>query len=257
MKKARSFFIYIFTITLALVVSGCLPTAVAPVANDKIEVKEYTVQQVKKPRPTFKKKGALYSRQGPSLFADKKDLQIGDIVKIKITETLKSSSTNARSTTKNNKMDMDGGTLESPPPPPPKYDEEGNEIPQEINEPEVITQIKKLLGYTFQSENQTNFSGNANTKLDEKFETSISAVIEQIYQNGNYFIKGSKLLLIEDQQQKLLISGVIRPYDISPDNTIDSTQVADLKIVFVKDGDESEAIKVPWGTKIINKGWPF
>lgn len=256
--KFNQFFSYFILSFVILISTGCLPSAVvAPVANEKIQVKEYSVQQPRGQRPTFKKKGALYSRQGPSLFADKKDLQIGDIVKIKINETLKASSANTRSTSKNNVINVEGGNLETPPPPPPIIDEEGNEIPQEINEPEVITQIKKLLGYSFESDNSSKFNGNANTKLDEKFETSISAVIEQIYQNGNYFIKGSKLLLVKDQQQKVLITGVIRPYDISPDNTIESTQIADLKIVYVKDGDDSETTKTPLGSQIINKLWPF
>lgn len=256
--KIKSLFFYLLSFALVMMITGCIPTAaIAPVANDKIEVKEYSVQQVRKPRPTFKKKGALYSRQGPSLFADKKDLQIGDIVKIKISDIVKSSYANTRSTSKSGAVDLDGGTLESPPPPPPKFDEEGNEIPQVVVEPEVIMQIKKLLGYSFTSDNNSNFSGNANSKLDEKFEANISAVIEQIYKNGNYFIKGAKMLLIKDQQQKILITGVIRPYDISPDNSIDSDQIADLKVVYVKEGDDSVQTTTPWGTQILNKGWPF
>lgn len=256
--KFKNFLLHFTLFSSILLTTGCLPSAtVAPVSSEKIEVKEYSVQQPRKEKPSFKKKGALYSRQGPSLFADKKDLQIGDIVKIKIAESLKSSSANTRSTSKNNSVNVAGGNLESPPPPEPIYDDDGNEIPQEINEPEVITQIKQLLGYSFEADNSAQFNGNANSKLDEKFETNISAVIEQIYQNGNYFIKGSKLLLIKDQQQKILITGVIRPYDISPDNTIESDQIADLKIVYVKEGDDSENTKTPWGSQIINKSWPF
>lgn len=184
-------------------------------------------------------------------------MQIGDIIKINISDSVKSSYANTRSTSKTGSNALDGGTIESPPAPPPIVDEDGNEIPQPVTEPTVITQIKKLLGYSFTSENSTSFSGNANSKLDEKFEASISAVIEQIYQNGNYFIKGAKMLLIKDQQQKILITGVIRPYDISPDNTIESDQIADLKIVYVKEGDDAVQTKTPWGTEILNKGWPF
>ncbi len=256
--KIKNLFLYLLTFIFTLMITGCIPTAaVAPVANEKVEVKEYSVQQVRKPKPTFKKKGALYSRQGPSLFADKKDLQIGDIVRIKVVDSVKSSYANTRSTSKTGSNALDGGNLQSPPPPPPKFDEEGNEIPQEIVEPPVITQIKQLLGYSFSSENSQSFSGNANSKLDEKFEASISAVIEQIYKNGNYFIKGAKMLLIKDQQQKILITGVIRPYDISSDNTIESDQIADLKIIYVKEGDDAQQTKTPWGTEILNKGWPF
>ena len=42
--------------------------------------------------------------------------------------------------------------------------------------------------------------------------------------NGNYYIKGKKEMLIEGQKQEIIISGVIRPYDISSDNSINSSQ---------------------------------
>lgn len=55
--KIKSLSFYILSLILVLTISGCIPTAaVAPVATKKIEVKEYSVQQVRKPKPTFKKK---------------------------------------------------------------------------------------------------------------------------------------------------------------------------------------------------------
>ena len=52
------------------------------------------------------------------------------------------------------------------------------------------------------------------------FETTISAIIEETYQNGNYYIKGRKEMLIEGQKQNIVVSGVIRPYDITSNNSI-------------------------------------
>jgi flagellar L-ring protein precursor FlgH len=162
------YFIFILSIFLMF---GCVPQPIAPVAKEKIKVKEYSVQQPKKQKVFYRKKGALYSRQGPSLFADKKDLQIGDIIQIKINESLKASSKGSRKLKKNNNLDISGGDLKAPPPPPPKIDENGKEIPQEVIEPPVIQQLRQLLGYEFNSQNSLNFAGDVNSKYDEKFKS--------------------------------------------------------------------------------------
>ena len=99
--------------------------------------------------------------------------------------------------------------------------------------------------------------GSVKTQVDETFETTISAIIEETYQNGNYYIKGKKEMLIEGQKQEIIISGVIRPYDISSDNSINSSQIANLKLLYDKDGVESEILETPWGTRFLRSIWPF
>lgn len=64
--------------------------------------------------------------------------------------------------------------------------------------------------------------------------------------NGNYFIEGSRELLINGEKQIIQLSGVIRPYDIGQDNTIDSRYIADAKI-FTK-------LKVKWIEALENLG---
>ena len=64
-------------------------------------------------------------------------------------------------------------------------------------------------------------------------------------------------MLVEGQKQVIIVSGVIRPYDITSDNSINSSQVADLKLLYDKDGTEAEILETPWGLKLIRKIWPF
>ena len=65
------------------------------------------------------------------------------------------------------------------------------------------------------------------------------------------------MLICELQKQKIAISGIIRPYDISPTNTVLSSQIANLKILYKKDGDDSNSLEKSWGTKFIEAIWPF
>jgi len=50
---------------------------------------------------------------------------------------------------------------------------------------------------------------------------------------------------------------VIRPYDITPENTIYSHQLANLKIKYVKDGEENDGNHKSWGTKVLETVRPF
>ncbi|MEJ1357630.1 MAG: flagellar basal body L-ring protein FlgH [Candidatus Sedimenticola sp. (ex Thyasira tokunagai)] len=65
---------------------------------------------------------------------------------------------------------------------------------------------------------------------------NVSVTIEKILPNGEMHIEGSQELEFNDEKQMIKISGRIRPEDISADNTILSTRIADAKIDYIGDG---------------------
>ena len=188
------------------------------------------------------KKGSLYTRRGGSLFSDKKDLQIGDIIQVNIQEVLKRDSKNTKQLSRDSSSNLGGGLL----------------TPRKgVNETSGIKTFNRNFGIGFDAKSSSSFKGSAQVKNDEQFSTMISAVIVKIYKNGNYFIKGKKELLINNQKQIIAISGVIRPYDISPDNIVNSNQIANLKVLYKKMGEEAESLEKPWGARLLDKIWPF
>ncbi len=203
--------------------------------------------QVPKPIPVVKKKkGSLYSLKGPSLFADKKDLQIGDIIQVQISESLSSNTNNKREVSSDRTNSLGGGLLTAT---------TGNTLGGITKN--VANKLNPIAGVNFGSTTNTANNGEVKTKLSETFSTNVSAIIEETYQNGNYYIKGFKEMLIDGQKQSLMLTGVIRPYDITSDNAISSSQIANLKIMYSKDGEEQDVMHVPWGLSIIQKFWPF
>ena len=185
-------------------------------SDPKIDMKSKPQMQIpKKTKVVTRKKGALYPNQGSSLFSDKKDLQIGDILQVIVQETLTNNSKGTRSLSKTNDTSLGGGILAS------------------ANGKALTTGATKFntnLGIGFKTNSANSFSGSASSVVNEKFTTKLSVIIEETYQNGNYFVKGSKEMLIDGQKQVMNISGIIRPYDITPENTIYSDQLANLKI---------------------------
>jgi len=215
-------------------------------SKQEISFKKPKLQIPKRVEAPKKNKGSLYSMQGASLFADKKDLQVGDIIQIQIDENLSSNSKNKRELTANRNNTLGGGLLAGT---------NGN-VPNSATN-SLVNGFNGGLGVNFNSTSSTSDKGEVKTQFDETFETTVSAIIEETYQNGNYFIKGSKELLIDGQKQTIIITGVIRPYDITSDNSIDSSQIANLKLLYDKEGIEADIMETPWGLKLMRAIWPF
>ncbi|MAD42733.1 MAG: flagellar biosynthesis protein FlgH [Arcobacter sp.] len=231
--------ILLVAITLLFTACGVLPKQEINFTKPKIQIPKKT------PAPK-NNKGSLYSMQGASLFADKKDLQVGDIIQINISESLSADTNNKRELTSTRDNDLGGGILAGT---------GTNVLGGTVNS--LADKLNGTLGVGFTTNSSSSDKGAVKTQLDETFETVISAIIEQTYQNGNYFIKGSKELLIDGQKQEIIISGVIRPYDITSDNTVSSSQMANLKVLYDKEGQEADILETPWGTKIFRVIWPF
>jgi flagellar L-ring protein precursor FlgH len=233
---------YFFIILPAFILNACVST------EPQLKF-EKPSEQVLKPKPVVRyNKGSLYSRKGPSLFADKKDLQVGDIIQVVIDESLTSNTSNKRELTNTSAETMGGGVV-SP--------ATGNTAPLNSTVQAVANRINSVGGVQFNSNSNSSFKGKVKANADESFSTTLSVIIEETYQNGNYYIKGSKEMLIDEQKQEIIISGVIRPYDISPDNSIKSSQIANLKVLYKKDGEEQSVMHQPWGTKLLKMLWPF
>ncbi|RDX34849.1 flagellar basal body L-ring protein FlgH [Arcobacter sp. HD9-500m-PIT-SAG03] len=224
----------VFLIVISVILTAC--------AEKKIDFEKPEIQVPKAQKIVNKKKGSLYSVQGTSLFADKKDLQIGDIIQVVITEELTNSTNNNREITSDKSINTGTGTISA---------ETGNSLSERTAS--AASRLNRNFGVRFKSTGSSSFKGVGKSSIAENFKTALSVIIQETYQNGNYYIKGSKQLLIDGQMQEIIISGVIRPYDITPENSIMSTQIANLKILYKKDGEEADATKVPFIFKLLLK----
>jgi flagellar L-ring protein precursor FlgH len=77
-------------ILISIIFSACVSS------KEELAFEKPEIQIPKKSPEPRKNKGSLYSVQGTSLFADKKDLQVGDIIQIIIDEDTSSKSNNKR-----------------------------------------------------------------------------------------------------------------------------------------------------------------
>lgn len=85
--------------------------------------------------------------------------------------------------------------------------------------------------------------GRAGAKTDRngKIKASLTVRIKTIFPNNTYLVEGIQTITINGEQQRILLSGIVRPEDITPQNTILSTRLADAHITYTGQGSVSNA----------------
>jgi flagellar L-ring protein precursor FlgH len=101
------------------------------------------------------------------------------------------------------------------------------------------------------------FSGSGKTSRDTSLSGSISARVIQVLPGGNLVIQGTRELNLNNETQYIFITGIARPIDIQPDNTINSTQIADARISYTGGGELSSMQSPGWVGQILNAFNPF
>jgi len=226
---------------LVILFSGCATKSIDP----KIAMKPPAyVEQLpsKEIQAPFTNEGSLFGRGDNPLFSDRKAMHVNDLVTVVINENVIQSSTTQKALSKNNSDQLGGGIFTGG----------GNSA---INN--LANKVTGITNTGFKTDSQNSFSSKGTDAQNEQFTTTISARVIKILNNGNYFIEGSREMLINGEKQIIEISGVIRPYDIDETNTINSKYIADAKILYKTEGDMTINNKKGWATKIIEGIWPF
>ena len=219
--------------------TGCTPSA-DPHINMKPPV--YVEQLPAKDSGTGQSNaGSLFGKGENPLFSDRKAMNVNDIVTIVISENASQTSTGSKSTNKDSTISLGGGVFTA------------GAAPLS----NIADNLNKYGDIGFKAGGGNKFTGSGTSNRSEKFTATISARIIKILNNGNYFIEGSRELLINGEKQIMQVSGVIRPYDISQNNEIDSKYIADAKILYKTEGELDKSTKKPWGTRLMEAIWPF
>ncbi|RPA62851.1 flagellar basal body L-ring protein FlgH [Shewanella frigidimarina] len=221
---------YIALASVVLLV-GCSSTARKPIADDPFYAPVYPDTVPTQVAAT----GSIYlDSQASSLYSDIRAHRVGDI----ITVTLKESTQASKSANNEIKKGSDLSVQ-------PVY-AGGKNI--------SISGVPIDLGYSDSMNTKRESDADQSNSLDG----SISANIIQVLSNGNLVIRGEKWISINNGDEFIRVTGMIRSEDINPDNTIDSTRVANARIQYSGTGTFADSQKVGWlSSFFMSDWWPF
>lgn len=99
------------------------------------------------------------------------------------------------------------------------------------------------------------FKGEGVTSRNGRLTMDVTARIEEILPNGTMRVVGTKRIRVNDEETDITIRGIIRPLDITPDNRIDSSRMADMEVDFKGTGPASAKATPGILTRLFN--WLF
>lgn len=117
--------------------------------------------------------------------------------------------------------------------------------------------LAKTVPKTIDGSSQTTFKGTGSTARSEYLTATVPAIVRKVLPNGNLFIEGHRVILVNQEEQHFYISGVVRPIDIDQENSIRSSQIADAEIEFTGRGVLSDNQHQGWLSKYLGWIWPF
>ena len=107
-------------------------------------------------------------------------------------------------------------------------------------------------------ESETEFQGDAQANQSNNLVGNISVTVIQVLPNRNLVVRGEKWLTLNNGDEYIRLTGIIRPQDISLSNDIDSSRVANARIQYSGTGTFASSQKQGWlGKFFASEWWPF
>lgn len=179
--------------------------------------------------------GSLYQdAYGLNLFDDRKAHFVGDVITVTLSERTVSRKSSGVNTSKNSGVDFNAGPLLG--------------VNPTIKGNELTTNLEQ--GRTF--------DGSADADQSNSLQGNITVTVAEILPNGNLIVRGEKWITLNRGDEFIRISGIVRPDDIAPDNTVLSTRLANAKISYSGTGALASTQSMGWLSRFFNSElWPL
>lgn len=216
---------------LGLLLGGCDS---APVRDPNFAPVRPTV-----PPPAPVGTGAIYQEgYGMLWFEDLRARQVGDTLTVVLAEKTNATKSAKTASKKSNSNAISNPTLLGVEPSFPVGDQTGK--------------------FEFATASESDFSGEGTASQNNALTGDITVTVTEVLANGYLLVRGEKRLAINQGNEYVKFAGIVRPYDIGPDNRVESTKIADPTIIYVGDGQTAAASIMGWLSKFfISALMPF
>jgi len=184
--------------------------------------------------------GSLYRENvALNLYGDRKAMRVGDILEVLLKENTSSSKSTNMQVKKDNKMSL----------------------PSVSGASGTVFGANPSLGNAglgMSIDNKRETKGQADADQSNRLNGSISVTVVNVYPNGTLAIRGEKWLTLNRGDEYIRLSGLVRPDDVAPDNTVSSTKIANARIQYSGTGELADSQQMGWLARFFNSPlWPF
>ena len=182
----------------------------------------YTPTETTEEQPDF---GSIYSANKGSLFAmESRANRVGDILTVAFSESFQATKSQNAATSRSSE-----------------------------NSVTLPTVVDNMLPGTdlFAGSGDSTFTGSGSTAQSNSLTGSVSVHVVRVFENGNLEIIGQKKLTLNNGDEYIRVSGIVRPRDISADNVVQSDRIANANIDYIGAGDIARTGKKGWYTRML------
>ena len=200
------------------------------------EVSRASLSAVPRPATGPVSAGSLWPADDRTFFyGDRKAFRVGDVLTVQVSESAKASNTadTDLSRSSSNKAEITAmlglqGAL-------------------------ARSDLSNLLDVSADSSH----AGSGSTKREGRLTASITAVVKEVLPNGNLVVQGMRSVTVNNEEQFMTLTGIVRQEDIGRDNSVSSSQIADARIAFGGVGIIADKQRSGWGTWVFDWLFPF
>lgn len=198
-----------------------------------IQGPDFTPPEPVLPDATAATPGAIYQESlDLRLFEDLRAHRVGDILTVRLSENTTAIKAASTSASKSGNTDIANPTLFS------------RNLTQNGDE---------LLGAELSS--SSDFEGEGASSQSNRLDGDITVTVVKRLANGNLVVRGEKWVTLNQGDEFIRLSGIIRPFDIAQDNSVDSSRVADARITYSSKGVLAAANKMGWLQRFAQSVW--
>jgi flagellar L-ring protein precursor FlgH len=229
----RSQLVGLVVAALAGVASGCGPKNVHPNAAGSLEA--YVAEANAQAAASQPNEGSLWSAQGiyANLFRDFKARQVNDVVTILVSESTQANSAADANSNRDTSAQLGFSNLFG-----------------------AENKVKELSN-AVNGKGSTSFKGAGSTTRESSLNTTVTARVKGVLPNGYLLIEGVRELRLNNENQTIYITGIVRPADISARNVVLSGAIAQMEVRLQGRGTVSQPIKPGWLFRVLSGILPF
>jgi len=194
------------------------------------------VAEIPRPAPISHADNSLWQPGAQSFFHDPRAMHIGDVitVNVSVTDTAKLQNTTSRSRTNTENASMDNlFGLEKA-------------LPSPLDPSSLVK-----MG----SDNSN--VGVGSIQRAETISMTLAALVAQVLPNGNLVIDGHQQVRVNNELRDMRLSGIVRREDITQDNTVNLSQIAEARVIYGGQGTMSDVQQPRYGSQLLDIIMPW